>query len=59
MLDAYGIADIELYLKDEGLDDSQISEFISSHDLQSLSYDAAWEIVDNHLIRDDYDDDLD
>lgn len=52
------IADIEVYLKDEGLSEEQISTFIVSHNLQTLAYDKAWEIVEEHIFRDDDDTDL-
>jgi hypothetical protein len=49
--------DIEIYLKDEGLSREDIDTFIASHGIKELTYNPAWEIIENHILRDDYDDD--
>ncbi len=46
------LEDIKIYLRDEGLYDNQISEFLTSHDIISLDEDEAWEIVEMHVFRD-------
>lgn len=53
MLDTVAVEDIELYLKDEGLDDNQIESFFDSHDLYQLDEEEAWEVVQSHILRDD------
>ena len=57
MLTKDEIAEIEFYLKDEGLSDRDIDAFIASHGIKELTYNPAWEIIENHILRDDYDDD--
>lgn len=43
--------DVRIYLRDEGLDEEQIDEFLHSHDLARESDDDAWEIIDSHIFR--------
>ena len=46
------LEDIKIYLRDEGLYDNQIREFLESHDITALDEDEAWEIVEMHIFRD-------
>lgn len=46
------LEDIKLYLRDEGLYDHQIKDFLDSHDITTLDEDEAWEIVEMHVFRD-------
>lgn len=46
------LEDIKLYLQDEGLDDSQIEDFLYSHEVEKLDEDEAWEVVESHIFRD-------
>lgn len=44
--------DMMLYLRDEGLDESQITEFLDSHDISTLDEDEGWEVIEAHIFRD-------
>lgn len=44
--------DVKIYLRDEGLDDTQIRDFLESHELWTLDEDEAWEVVESHIFRD-------
>jgi hypothetical protein len=44
--------DAILYLRDEGLDEQQIEDFVASHDLHEIEdEDEIWEIVESHIFR--------
>jgi len=58
LVDDEAMDEIIMYLTDEGLDGDQILEFVQVHSLATLTEEEAWDVIHSHIIRDDYDDDL-